>query len=203
MQCDSESIDTNGMGYVKVHKTPAGGVPEKKWYIAEVRVGMERVCRERLLRSGIESYVASRIETRVYASRNRRIVEQVVIPAKLFVHIPDDERVPVLQTCSPAIYKFMIDHAGRPNNLGVKPYAIVPDEQMQRLRFMLGQAERPVEFASRPLHLGDRVRVIRGPLRGLEGSFLRQGRSTYIVVLIETLGYTFTEIQQDDVECVS
>lgn len=38
---------------------------------------------------------------------------------------------------------------------------------------MLGNAERPVGFITRPLSVGTRVRVVRGRLRGLEGEVLR------------------------------
>ena len=199
-------------GNAILHKSPAGGVPPAEWHIAEVRCGMERACRDKLQRTGFESYVASRVETRVYASRNRRRVERVVIPAKVFVRLTEAEHIVAHEACAPALYKFMTDRARQPRDAeplssaadrfrrAGHPFAVVPEEQMQRLRFMLGQAERPVEFVTRPLSLGDRVRVIRGPLAGLEGGFVRQGRATYIAVLLDALGCTLTEIPETDIE---
>ena len=173
---------------------------QKQWFVAEVRTSMERACRQKIVDSGLEAFVASQTERHVYASRNTRTVEHVVIPSKIFVHVLDSQRVGIMQLCSPSIYKFMTNRAAADNKYGLKPYAVIPDEQMQRLMFMLGRAERPVSFVEQPLKVGDRIRVIRGPLTGLEGNYMRDGRASYIVVNLDLLGFTLTEVQHNDVE---
>ncbi len=186
-------------GYAPLHNAPAGGVNEREWYIANVRTGTERVCRDLLTRNGYEAYVASRIEERVYASRNRRKIEKVIIPSKIFLHIKDSDRIDVLRLCTPSIYKFMTDRAVGSDNNGRHPYAIVPDLQMQQMQFMLGYAEKPVIFSTSSLNEGDPIRVMRGPLAGLEGSFVRSDGNTYVAVRIALMGYTLTEIPEADI----
>lgn len=51
----------------------------------------------------------------------------------------------------------------------VKPLAIIPDLEINRLKFMLGQSDIPVNISTRTYLKGDKVRVIRGSLIGLEG----------------------------------
>lgn len=48
---------------------------------------------------------------------------------------------------------------------------------------MLGQSDIPVEISEKPFKAGDRVRVIRGDLAGLEGEVLdlRNSKSELIV----------------------
>lgn len=186
-------------GCAPLHKSPAGGMNEGQWYIAEVRTGMERVCRDKLLQKGYTAYVASRMEERVYACRNRRKVEHILIPSKLFVRITDSDRIPVLQLCSPAIYKFMTDKACTPKDNGTRNYAIVPDIQMQQMQFMLGHADKPVTFATSILNEGDPIHVVRGPLAGLDGFFIKQSSNTYVAVRINLIGYTVTEMPEADI----
>lgn len=47
--------------------------------------------------------------------------------------------------------------------------AVIPDEQMDRFRFMLDYSPEAVEMCSAPLAPSDAVKVIKGPLAGLEG----------------------------------
>ncbi len=56
--------------------------PEAKWYIGECKPTKERTIR-RQLENKYDVYVASQTEAKVYASRNRRVVENIVIPGKV------------------------------------------------------------------------------------------------------------------------
>ena len=42
--------------------------------------------------------------------------------------------------------------------------AVIPEEQMERFRFMLDYSPEAVEICSTPLAAGDAVKVIKGPL---------------------------------------
>ena len=54
------------------------------------------------------------------------------------------------------------------------------------------------------LKLNQKVRVMRGPLAGLEGYFLKKAHASYIVVKIEmgTRHYVYTEIDIEDVQTI-
>lgn len=50
---------------------------------------------------------------------------------------------------------------------------IVPDKQMHDFMFLLDFSPSGVEVLNKNLKRGDRVRVIKGPLQGLEGELVR------------------------------
>lgn len=180
----------------------AGGVSILKWFVAVVRRNREEMCRKDLQRLGIEAYVASQKETHVYRNRHRREVTRIVIPGIVFVHIQDSQRLQILKE-NPLIQFFMTDKAALTTEYGRRPFAIIPDSQMDTLRFMLYHAEAPVSFVETPLHLGDHIRVIRGNLAGLEGSFVRDANSTSIVVTLDLLGSAVVTISPLDIEKVA
>ena len=179
-----------------------GAVPNtQRWYVAVVRPRYERVTRDLLCGLGYEAYIAGQKDTRVYACRHRREVERILIPNLVFVHVTERERQSLFRQCS-HIHHFMTDRAGSHNEHGHRPLAVIPDIQMEMLRFMLYHAERPVTFIPEPLSVGHAVRVIRGALAGFEGEVvtLREGSSPHVGIRIELLGYAILQIDPIDVE---
>ena len=188
------------LGSAAVHKTSAFGVNDGKWYIALCKSTRERTIRDRLLKANYQAYVASRVETRVYKSRNRRQVETIVIPSKIFIRTQESE-LPKILLAFPPIYKFMLNSA-MANQYGGKPFAVVPDAEMQQLQYVLSNAENPILFTEEPLRLDQKVRILRGPLTGFEGHYIRQGKSSYIVLKMDlgATGYVMTEIPLNDIQ---
>lgn len=66
--------------------------------------------------------------------------------------------------------------------------AVIPDEQMERFRFMLDYSPEAVEICSTPLATGDTVKVIKGPLAGLEGELVMIGGKSKVAVRLDMLG---------------
>lgn len=69
----------------------------------------------------------------------------------------------------PYFSRFMTDTARKTPDKAVSSIAIVSDNEINRLKFMLGQSDIPVEISEQAFISGDKVRVIRGSLAGLEG----------------------------------
>lgn len=188
----------------EVHKDSGLAVGEAKWYIAECKPTRERTLRTMLQKAGYEAYVASQMEMRVYKSRNRRKVEHVLIPGRVFVRTEEDKLIPLMQQFS-CLYRFHLDRAGLSNKYGRSPFAFVPENQMQQLKYVLGQARNPVFFTADELFLDQKVRVMRGPLAGIDGWFYQKASSSYIVLKIEmgnmgNSNYVYTEIPIEDVQ---
>ena len=82
-----------------------------------------------------------------------------------------------------------------------RPLAVIPQVQIDTLRFMLGQSDVPVSIVDAPYRAGDRIVVVRGSLRGLEGEVVRttEGRSE-LIVRIDLLGCARVEIDSLDIE---
>jgi len=62
------------------------------------------------------------------------------------------------------------------------PYPI-PDEEVDSVRRLISSGERAIPIPW--IHIGDRVRIVAGPLAGLEGlvQAWRAGRATFVVSL--------------------
>lgn len=197
------SVTNADMSPPDVHKGSGFAVENARWFIAECKPTRERTIRTLLQKAGYESYVASQTEIHVYKSRNRRQVEKVLLPGKIFVRTELKNLMNIMLSHS-SVYRFQMDKAAKIDRYGNYPFAFVPDDQMQQLRYVLGKAKNPVSFTADDLVLNQRVRVMRGPLAGVEGWFHQKGHTSYIVLKVE-MGfshYAYTEIPTDDVQPV-
>lgn len=176
---------------------------EMRWYIAECKPTKERTLRSTLESEGYAVYVASQREERVYASRNRRMVEKVVIPGKVFIKTSEAEIWNILSS-NLAIHRFMVNRAASDRERGKRVYASVPDVEMEQLRYVLNNAPNPVRFSTEDLIVGQQIEVTRGPLCGLRGVLSMIENVSYIVLRMEMGEHNcvFTEISVQDVKPV-
>lgn len=176
----------------------AGGVPGACWFVAVVSHNGEHAVARRLGERGYVTYVASQREMRVWRDGRRKEVDRVVIPSTVFVCCAEHERRDVVKV--QGVSRFLMNRAGAG---GVCP-AVVPDVQMDRLRFMLGATDRRVEFVGEGLRAGMCVRVVRGSLCGLCGEVVGDGRSAdgsvRLLVRVDALGCACVEISELDLE---
>lgn len=78
--------------------------------------------------------------------------------------------------------------------------AVIPDQQMERFRFMLDYSPEAVKFSASSLSPGDPIRVIKGPLTGLEGELVNLNGKHQVVIRIDLLGCAHVEIPVGYVE---
>lgn len=175
---------------------------DEKWYIGECKPTKERTIRKSLEKK-YEVYVASRKETRVYASRNRREVERIMIPGKVFIRTTEAHLWDILLEY-PSIYRFMINRAASDKEKGKRVFAYVRDEEMQQLRYVLDNAPNPVMITTQQLSLGQKIEITRGPLIGLQGELAKIENASYIVLKMEMgeRNYVLTEISVQDIRPV-
>lgn len=62
---------------------------------------------------------------------------------------------------------------------------VIPDKQMSDFMFLLDVSAQGVEVLNKDLRKGDRVRVIKGPLAGLEGELMRVRGHKRVVIRLE------------------
>lgn len=185
-----------------MRQSNAGGVSERRWYIASVKLNAEEFSCNQVIKLGYEAYVASQKEIRVYANRHHRTVSRVVIPGILFIRSTEEERIQILKTC-PFVSAFLTNKASKPNGFGRHPMAVVPNSQMATLQFMLHHVDAPVRFTSCQIQQGDRIRVIRGPFLGFEGYVTENNKKAELVVNIDFLGAVRTSISVEDIEKIT
>ena len=188
---------------VDTHKTPALGVSGPHWFVAEVKPTMERKVRDLLMSQHYEAYFPSQVNTKVYKNYTRHTSERPVIPGVVFVRIAEDQ-VRLVAALSTSIYRFMPNRALLRDGNGALRFAFISEDEMKQLKYICGQAENPVLFSDEPLKVGQRVRVMRGPLAGVEGFFMESANSTCIVVKVSIGRYSSvrTEVSKDDVQPV-
>ena len=86
---------------------------------------------------------------------------------------------------------------------GQKTPALIPDSQIENLKFMLTQSDTKVEMRHQVLKTGDRVRIIRGPLKGIEGDLCKvEAGKPMVSVQIDCLGYACVSVEVGEVERV-
>lgn len=177
----------------------AVGVPKKCWFVAIVNNKAERRCAQKLEKLGYECYVPTQSEMHVWSTGVNKVVERVVLPSMVFIHTTEKERKQRIVTLQ-FINRFLPNRASAKDAFGKHLVAIVPDEQIQRLKFILGNADSPVELELTTFKLGDKVRVIRGGLKGAEGHVIDCGDKTYFAICVDFLGAAKVRIQRDDLE---
>jgi len=180
----------------------AVGVPSNRhWYVAIVNHGAERLCCDRLAREGYESYLPSQKTVRRYSNGRKKKIDRLVLPSLVFVRATEQERLKQIVN-HPLVNRFLVDRARKTAQGSPSPAAIIPDEEMNMFRIMLNQEEFPVSIEQQwvPYSSGDKVRVTRGRLAGLEGTVKQAEdgkRSLYISLSI--LGTARVEIDRADI----
>ena len=94
----------------------------------------------------------------------------------------------------------MTNRLGKVNNFGRHPIATIPDKEMNTLKFMLYNSEQPVSFIDSPLKKGERIRVVRGSLKGLEGNVCETSDATYVMADLNILGCAVVRVSIEDIE---
>lgn len=179
----------------------AVGVPEAKWFVAIVNSRHEKSVAEKLQTAGIETYVATQKEMRVWANCRRKIVDRVVISSMVFVRCTEQQRRQIVNL--PYINRFLVNRSADSGGLN-KPVAVIGDAEIAKLKFMLGQSDTPVEFTPTEYRINDTVRVIRGNLRGLCGEIRANSDGTHsLIVSLSLLGGATVHIRPLDVEKIT
>lgn len=201
------SVFSNMSAYIvskNVVTVPSGvgsavGVSESHWFVAIVKNNTEKSVLEKLKKFGYECYVPLQEELRIWKNGKRAVVERVVIPAMVFIKCTEYVRKDIVTL--PYIIRFLANRAGTSLNGTAKPLAIIPDVQMKKLMFMVGNSDSPISFSSIPYKKGDLVRVIRGKLAGLEGEVKAvDDKHSEIIVNLDFLGNARLTIETIDVE---
>ena len=146
----------------------------KRWIAVLVQVNFEKRTATRLNKAGYETYIP---------------IQQVFIRAT--VH--EEEW---LRTQS-YIHKLLALPGTDEDKKGFA--TTIPDCQIERLKFLLENAESEVTIVSN-FKVGDSICVVFGPLKGLEGVVSKADEKSSVVgVLIDGLGYACVKIAKCDI----
>lgn len=173
--------------------TDSGVACSKRWLVAFVRICHEKKTSERLTKMGIENFLPIQREVHQWSDR-RKVVDRVILPMMIFVYVDRHEQKQVL-TLS-AISRYMVLR-------GESTPAVIPDRQMSRFKFMLDYSDETISMNTSPLAPGERIRVIKGPLTGLEGELVNVNGKSKVAIRLTMLGCACVDMPAGCVERAS
>jgi transcription antitermination factor NusG len=157
-----------------------------RWYATYTAPRHEKAVLAHLEGRSVESFLPLYNSTRFWNGR-RAVVQMPLFPGYLFVRIPTEERLRVLEV--PGVLS-IVSSQGR--------LVPLPDEEVDALRSALEtRPSEPHPLLSR----GKRVRIKSGPLRGLKGVIVRRTHKLRMVVSVDCIKQSFAvELEASDLE---
>lgn len=166
------------------------GLGNPHWYAVFTLPHHEKSVLNHLGLREIESFLPTFEEFRVWKNRQRMKIVMPLFPNYLFIRINNLERVRVLQT--PGVLRIVGNH---------RAYIPIPDSQIDVLRNgCRGGRIEPY----RDLVVGDRVRIARGPMGGVEGTLVRRNSLVRFVFTLELINqHAVLQVCAEDLEPLS
>lgn len=146
------------------------------WYAAYTRVNQELIIKKRLDELGVENYLPMQ-ELVKETSKGRKKIQSVLVHGLIFIHTDRATSFSLINEYGMNIC-YLKDRGSRYS-------LVVADKQMEDFMFLLDFSTDGIEIINKDLKRGDRVRVIKGPLVGLEGELLRLRGHKRVVVHLE------------------
>lgn len=163
---------------------------ESGWWVVYTRHQHEKSVAEILMAKGVEVYLP--IYETVHRWKDRRkVLSLPLFPCYLFVRERSDSRLLTLTTAG--IYMLLTRSDG---------LAVVPHEEVEAIQraLMHPACVEPYPF----LKCGERVRVIRGPMEGIEGILVRKKNLCRLILSVQMLAQSAAvEVDVSDVEPAS
>ena len=155
---------------------------EPYWYAVYTAPRAEKKVSERFEVDGIEHYLPLQKVMRRWSDRIKEVIVPVV-NGYIFVHIPTSDFKKIVNTYGAIAF---VREAGVP--------VAIPDNQMERLKFMVDFSEEPVEFSPEQFEPGETVNICRGPLQGLMGELVHVKGKHKVVIRLDRFGCALTEV---------
>jgi transcription termination/antitermination protein NusG len=166
-----------------------GHTHDPQWFAVSTRSRQEKTAATMLEAIGVQHFLPLRSELRQWSDRKQTTLVPL-FSGYLFVcvNLSKDSTLEVLKV--PGIVSFVR------NQIGPLP---IPEQQIEDIRTVLAAGAR---LSSQPhLKEGDRVRVVRGPLAGIEGILVRANSESRLLISIEMIRQSIgVSVLPEDVE---
>lgn len=165
---------------------------DSRWFAVWTRSRQEKVAAAMLETLGVQHFLPLKSEVRQWSDR-KQTVNVPLFSGYLFVRMnpTKDSRLQVLR--APGIAGFV------GNNIGPLP---IPEQQIEDIRMVL---TRRVECKVLPLlEEGDRVRVVRGVLTGVEGRIVHCNSTSRLLISVAIIHKSLSvSVSRQDVELLN
>ena len=152
---------------------------EKNWHALYVKPRSEKKVLSQLEEMGIQAYLPIVTVVKQWSDRRKK-VEEPLFKSYVFVFSNDKEYIPILSLSG--VVKFVCFE---------KKAVIVPENQILAIKKFVSDFERGEEFKMRnndDLTVGQTVRIINGPLKGLAGRLDTIRNKRHLIVYIDVVG---------------
>lgn len=157
------------------------------WYALRTKFRHEKKVASRLENKGIINYLPVNASYRRWSDRYKKI-DEPLFSCYVFVFIPLSERLLVVHTEGAARLVFF---NGKP--------AIIPNKQIDAIKKIL-ESDQVVQRENF-FREGQRVRICRGTLSGIEGIFVRNKNGGKLMILVDTIKQAISiEINANNLE---
>jgi len=163
------------------------------WYLIHSKPQRERVAHKNLVRQGFEAYLPLLRNRRRIAGRYQARIEPM-FPRYLFVHLDDanDDWGPIRSTIG-------VSHLVRFGHRAAR----VPDALVAALRER-EDTDGVQVLPEQGLVLGDRVRIVAGPMAGYEAVLQARNGAARVIVLLDIAERAASvTLREDDLEPVA
>jgi len=162
----------------------------REWFAAYTIPRNEQKVVQHLGQIDVESFLPVHKSVKIWRNRKRAVVNEPLFPSYVFVRVDSHERLQVLKT--PGVLRIV------GNSKGPVP---LREPEIEFLRTSL-RLERLEQFDD--LVLGERVRIARGVMQGLEGKLLRKQDSLRFVLSLELINqHAAVEVDAADLESLT
>ena len=152
----------------------------ERWFAVCCKPRQEAVAEENLLRQGFRVYLP-RIRIRQRQRGKWIDAVEVLFPRYIFIRVDPQQRSTATVRSTRGVTG-LVRFGGQP--------AVVPDTVMDAL-MQREDAASGMHQDDRPaFHAGEAIKLVDGPLAGMEGVFTEQDGDKRVIVLLELLGKT-------------
>lgn len=152
---------------------------ERHWHALYVRSRSEKKVLSQLEEMGIEAYLPLVTKVKQWSDRRKKI-EEPLFKSYVFVHSNAKEYLPILNVYG--VMRFVtFEHEA----------VVVPDNQIVAIKRFVDDYEHGEEYKMRndeELKEGQMVRIINGPMKGLQGRLKTIYNKRHLIVYIEVVG---------------
>ena len=152
---------------------------KKNWHALYVRSRAEKKVLSQLEENGYEAYLPLITQIKTWSDRKKKVLEPL-FKSYVFVYSNDKEYIPILNLYG--VVKFVTFE---------RKAVVVPENQILAIKKFVNDYENGEEFKMRndeELKVGQMVRIINGPMKGLSGRLETIENKRHLVVYIDVVG---------------
>lgn len=150
--------------------------PPQEWYAVHIKSRHEFQVHDRLRLKGVEVFLPTVEHLRKWKDR-KKLITFALFPGYLFVHTTRESNNLLSVLKVPGVVRLLCTIPGRPDP--------IPDEQIEALQRLVANKEAldPYPYLSE----GQRVRISKGPLAGVEGILVEKLDKHILVLSVDVL----------------